>query len=729
MTATIDTPDFEFSGFYYPELIQDLIQWLRQNVPEVTDESPEEPYIQLLRAFALTGHINNVLLDAVAKERFLPTAQLRASVRAHLALIGIRLKQASPATVEILLELSQVFAAAQLLAPAGSRFATSDSPERPAIEYEVLADVETARTDQVGAVLSYGQLASAYADHTAEAITPTGYFAPQWGTPLTPGDALYIGHPDIMWDKVQFDVRTAASGIAAAVWEFYDPNLDYTNPDVVVNNGTNLTFRLNGYLGTADRTGTALRVRSLGTGGFEDLVVTYSGGINQATTVGFLGQGAPSTDPEDYLVGSEWKPLPDVVDESNALQTLGTRSMSFTVPQSLKNNWRKTAVGATGSEVDAYWIRLRIIARTGPSTTLPSLYSVRIDTGRQYRALTAAQGVSQEDSPLGSSTGLPGQQFQLARAPVLEDASLRIFVTESAEEEWARVENFLNSLGTDKHCRVEFDEEGRGIIIFGDGLNGKIPAAGTDNIRAQYRTMEERDGNVGANTVTVNKAGIAFVNSIRNPRPGSGYAPREGGTVADLARLKVAGPASLRTLDRAVTPSDVVDLTLAYVSPTSGTRPFVRALAVEEGFGPKTIECVVVGAGGTVPNVSQLQELETYFNGDRERKLRGKLLMNTRLTGTLYTPRLVNVTATTYGGNITAIKTALTALLSPVAQESDGSWTWEFGGEVPVSRINAAIFNTTPRPRKVVIALPAADIALGARELPTVGTLTITVLP
>ena len=77
---TIEIDSFEFSGIYYHEILQDLIVWKRVLLPEFSDEDPTEPLMQLLRAFALAAHNHNVLLDAVARERFLPTARTRPAV-------------------------------------------------------------------------------------------------------------------------------------------------------------------------------------------------------------------------------------------------------------------------------------------------------------------------------------------------------------------------------------------------------------------------------------------------------------------------------------------------------------------------------------------------------------------------------------------------------------------------------------------------------------------------
>jgi len=93
-----------------------------------------------------------------------------------------------------------------------------------------------------------------------------------------------------------------------------------------------------------------------------------------------------------------------------------------------------------------------------------------------------------------------------------------------------------------------------------------------------------------------------------------------------------------------------------------------------------------------------------------------------------FTAHAIDITATVYGGNATAIENALAALLSPTAQTENGDWEWEFGEEVPVSRVIAAIMATTPAPRKVTLSTPAADVALATNELPTAGTITLTIV-
>lgn len=74
------------------------------------------------------------------------------------------------------------------------------------------------------------------------ASTPGVFFDLFDDTPKA-GDVIYIAHTDIMWDTVEFDLNSPATGLDG-VWEFYDGNLEDAKPDVVTNLGSNLEFEL-----------------------------------------------------------------------------------------------------------------------------------------------------------------------------------------------------------------------------------------------------------------------------------------------------------------------------------------------------------------------------------------------------------------------------------------------------------------------------------------------------
>lgn len=728
MSIVIVIPDFNYTGQYYPEFLEDLIQFLRTNAPELSDEDPVEPHIQIIRAQALAAHLNAVLTDLVANEMYLPTAKLRASVKALLKLIGQDLKQAAPASVDLLVQLSQTFTAVKTTVPAGSVFSTLENRAAQVVEYEALEDVDTvARTDRVGYVYSYDANLDTYTDHTTDALAGGAGFTPNWVGAPAAGDILYIGHAGVLWNKTRIDVDTAATGITTAVWEYFDGDYDQGKPDSVTNLGSTLRFVLNGVLGTADRTGTQFRVRSALTGAYQDLTVTFTAGENRITTSGadaFLGQAVPSTTVSDYIVGGAWRELEDVVDPTTALSVLGDEAeITYTLPQTLEQNWRQTTVATGSLAAEAYWLRYRIIAAAG--ATAPDLSDVLITEGEQYQVLSATQGRSREDDPLGSSDGSADQQFTLSTFPVIDDDNVEVTVTESGvDKTYTRVTNFLNSVGTDRHYTLEFDDDGHGIISFGDGTNGKIPPAGVNNIKVTYRTMDAVDGNVGADTIDVNRSGVAYIATVTNPRAAAGFAVAEGSTDEDLARVKIAAPAALRAQERAVSPQDAETVATQFVA-ADGSKPIARALAIEESFGPKTVEVVCVGTGGAQVPADKLSEVETFFNGDDDTP--GRILFNTEATPTNFSPLAVDITATVKGGNATAILTALTALLNPLAKKADGTWAHEFGGEVTLARLYQVVMDTSPPPTDVTFATPVANVDLATRELPTVGTLTITV--
>lgn len=721
MATEIEIPDFDFTGFYYPQILEALIQYKRRNVPEVTDESAFEPFIQFLRAVALVGHSNNVLIDLVANESTLPTAKLVETVRNMLRLIDFNLRSASPAQVDLVYELAKVFSAAStIIIPAGSQAATTKQGDEPSRYFEALTTLAVTRTDQLGAC--FGEENGAFADYTAKAnsaVTPGDDFSP-WATPAVK-DKIYFGHPEAMWNQLSIVGMTTLAANIKGVWEYYDGNFRKTAPTSVSNLGGSLEFDLTSYLGLENRQGTKIRVQLNSTTAYEDVFSTWNGSKNIATT-GLLGQTTPSTDSTVYTVGSDWEILTEVVDEPNDFSNAGGGEVEYPVPQTLTRNWITTTV----NNVSAYWLRYRIVEILG-GTTSPVFQKIRIDKGKQYVARLATQGRSHTDDPLGSSTGLANQRFETSKDYYIE-GTMTITVD---GEEWTEVDNFLGSAASDKHYRIERGENDRATVIFGDGVAGRIPGIGVSNIFAAYRFGAENDGNVGALTVTTDKTGLSFVNSVFNPRPATGWAEAQGATEESLEQAKIEGPASLRVKEVAITPDDAAQLAKQFTD-ENGATPFTRAKPFEEGFGPKTVELVVVAAGGGLASNEQLEALDLFFNGDAFAvpRIEKHFVANQEITSVNYTPKVIDVAATVYGSvEVQSVINRLQQIVQPEALKADGvTFEWEFGEEVAVSRINHEIFETSESIEKVEVTTPASNVALQPRELPVLGTVSITVV-
>jgi len=716
----IEIPDFRFSGFYYHELLEDLLIYMRNNIPEITNESPYEPAIQLLRAYSFVGHLNNTLLDSLAQEVFLPTGRLRESVKGVLALMGEEMAEAVPATVDVLATLSTTFAATTTIIPNRALFSTEVDSAGNIINYETTAAWSTVRTDMVSAVLTYDSSAATYTDRTTEAQSAAGStFALSADNDV--GDMLYIGHSGVQFDQIDIDITVVGAAIGG-VWEFYDGDYIDADPNSVVDNGDGtITFVVDVLLGTTNRSGATVRVQFDDTGMFETLTSTWNGANNVITTATTLGQSSVVTDATRYTAGVEWHPLTVEDDEINDFvpSATGSNHLQFTLPNTVTEKWDKVALGPIATAT--YWIRYRIIASPGaPGATIEN---ININGRNQYLPVVATQGRSATSESFGSSTGQASQTFQAANNNYIGNTMV-VYVDGDL---WTEQDNFLNSTSQSKHYTLDTNDDGAAIVTFGDGTAGRIPALGAA-ITADYRYGANLDGNVGANRATINRSGSSFISGVTNPRAASGWIDRRGNTESDLEVMKVEGPANFRTLGRAVTPADVETLAKSWVA-VDGSSPVIRARAIEEAFGAKTIECVVVATGGGVLSSAQITELEQYFNGTDATSNDGVLVANHQVTVTNHVQRTVAVTATATGGNQTIIENALSAYLTQLALKDDQvTYEHDFSGTVARSGIMNVIHESDGDVVSVALTVPAADVSLLSRELPVAGAIAIAVV-
>lgn len=804
--ATVVIPSFDFTGFYYPELLEALFQFKRINVPELTDESPQEPFVQLMRMFALVGHLNNTLADMIANESTLPTAQLVETVRNMLRLIDYEMASATPSQVDMLYELAQILTSTQVVVPAGATSEASAQGEVPAIPFEVEDQLSVTRTDQFSIALRENQFvqngttnlsstdlgitvtrgAGVWPTNVATAgmklrlLSGTTGFPyrtalvaerisdtqlrlagiglrnnftnlswellqddvftnvtaninnPAGGTETTPfvativvKDAFYLGHTEAMWNQLDITMDTPGSGISG-VWEYYDGNHRETKPDSVTDIGNGqLQFVINGLLGVLDRKGSEIRVQFDETTAFEVIESEYNSVTQQNFIVAsLLGQTSPSTDPDDYTIGSEWHTLDVLDDETTGLLITGT--FTYTLPQTLLQDWNEVTLSGT----EAFFLRFRITAIT--TAVSPIIDFVQMDQGSQFVKRLATQGRTQTDDPLGSSDGTASQEFAATRDFYIDGTA--IVSVDSIE--WTEVDNFLSSTPTDRHYVILLGEDDQALVKFGDGVAGLIPPAGVGNVAITYRYGADVDGNVGANTVTTDKTGLRLVNRLFNPRPAVGWKEAEGSTPESLERAKIDGPASLRVLRTALNGDDAVILARQFTD-DQGAKPVARGIGIEEGFGPKTLELVLVGAGGGQLSTAQLDELDEFFNGNpfTSPPVPKRFVANAEVTCVNYSPRSISIMATvTVVQNspvsAQAIKNRLLQVVQPLALREDSAlYEWEFGEDIPVTRLIHEIFSVDESVLSVnvtdlngIVPTIASVVTLAARDLPVLDT-------
>jgi hypothetical protein len=345
---------------------------------------------------------------------------------------------------------------------------------------------------------------------------------------------------------------------------------------------------------------------------------------------------------------------------------------------------------------------------------------LRIDQGSQYIMFNVIQGQSVQEI-LGSSSGLADQQFSLNRTPYVL-GSARVFVNEGSEFEWAVVDSLRRSLSTDRHVIVDPQVDGTAIVQFGDGTNGRIPPLGSNSIRATYRIGADDDGNIGAETLTVNRDGVGIFKNIWNPRQGQYWIEADWSSQAALERAKDRGPKQLSTMYRAVTPRDCEVLSRSFIN-SNDVRPVERAKAYEGTLGPKTIELIVCGGGGAALTSDEREELQEYFNGGEIYGYNGVIVANQEVFVTNYSPKEIALTVRVTARPVITeeiVLQALSRLLSPTAVQKRGvNYVWRLGQDVPLSRIEYEIFDLSPgNVFDVDVTSPTADITLDSRELP-----------
>ncbi len=221
-----------------------------------------------------------------------------------------------------------------------------------------------------------------------------------------------------------------------------------------------------------------------------------------------------------------------------------------------------TKAGSSGpSQPFVYLGSDRDVDLSGPEVTAGA------DDKLVFSGLPVRHGRLISGEILGSSTGEPNQTFTLAANPIVLD-TLRVEVHEGAGPvEWERRTNLLYyyapsgelelSRPDSRDYYVQFDEEGRASVIFGDGEYGRPPPVGRDIVRASYVTGGGAAGNVPAGSIAEAKTNVPSLAGVTNPVPAVGGADGE-----PIERAVRFGPLAFRSGDRAVTLNDYVSLAL-----------------------------------------------------------------------------------------------------------------------------------------------------------------------
>lgn len=203
---------------------------------------------------------------------------------------------------------------------------------------------------------------------------------------------------------------------------------------------------------------------------------------------------------------------------------------------------------------------------------------------------------------LGVSTGFADQIYDLETNVVDGSIVLRVDT-----DTYLAVDTLAYSIGTSLNFVETVTEQQKMSVIFGDGINGKIPPI-SKNIYVDYFTSDGNAGNVGIGSITevistVSGIPTGFILKVVNNVNANGGVDQEG---LEILRKRI--PLSIRTLDRAVTEQDYEDIAELFNGVEKATVDF------ECG---KTVDIYIAPVGGGPASPTLLSDVTNYFEDKR----------------------------------------------------------------------------------------------------------------
>lgn len=226
--------------------------------------------------------------------------------------------------------------------------------------------------------------------------------------------------------------------------------------------------------------------------------------------------------------------------------------------------------------------------------------------------IPVVEGEPVNNETVGSSNGTANQRFVLFYSGVIGD-SVRVFVEEGTVlngspslVEYQYVNKLIDSAFNDKVFTIATTANNETEIVFGNGINGKIPNAGQDII-VSYRKGVGIRGNVPVNAITQiqnSPSQYVFVSGST--------AAINGANAESLESLRANIPNSFATQDRAVSLSDYKALVLNVAGVAKGTASYSSG-TVTIYAAPFTTNYLTYGSGSLSVNSELRDAIVAYY--------------------------------------------------------------------------------------------------------------------
>ncbi|MEQ8821031.1 MAG: baseplate J/gp47 family protein [Sumerlaeia bacterium] len=312
-----------------------------------------------------------------------------------------------------------------------------------------------------------------------------------------------------------------------------------------------------------------------------------------------------------------------------------------------------------------------------------------------------------------SGTGAPGQRVTIPGLYLAGTAAVT-----SGAVSYAEVEDFDEAAAGDAVFRVDFDPLGNAEIVFGDGGAGRSPASG-ETITASFKVGGGAQGNVAAgaiatlpNSAATDSNGDPVKLYVSNARRSYGGRDRE--SVAEILRRSRT---AARTQKSSVAREDFIHFAEQVVGVRRAGLLTVNEL---ENMAEATAAVVVLAGEGVSFDSALAREVARRFTIGNPRTVGVDVQVHE--AERLDVPIAFELWVTDgadRGAVEAAIRSKLAAFFDPDGRKTD------FGRPVYRSVLTCAL-QSVPGVRNVNLTAPAADVTPSLRQLPRLGTVTIT---
>lgn len=188
--------------------------------------------------------------------------------------------------------------------------------------------------------------------------------------------------------------------------------------------------------------------------------------------------------------------------------------------------------------------------------------------------IEVVEGEIINDETVGTSNGAANQRFTLYYSGVIGN-SVEVFVNEGtvvdgqpSAVEYQYVNRLVDSFANDRVFTLAVNANNETEIIFGNGINGKIPNTG-QSITVSYRKGRGSLGNLASGKITqIQNSPSQYISSILST------AATGGSDTESLESLRANIPSSFATQNRAVSLSDYQSLALRIAGVSKGTASY-----------------------------------------------------------------------------------------------------------------------------------------------------------